>query len=73
MTPGGSPTQPIPIVSAAVVEVRAARQTCPQCDASYRIRDHRAPAPGIRAVDVVCQQCGVKRTLWFRLTDAAPN
>lgn len=73
MTSGGSPSHPIPVISAAVVEVRASRQTCPQCDAGYRIHDHRAPSAGIRAVDVGCQLCGVKRTLWFRLTELAPN
>jgi predicted Zn finger-like uncharacterized protein len=73
MTRGGSPGHPIPVVSASVVEVRAAMQTCPQCDASYRLHDHRAPASGLRAVDVTCRQCGVGRTLWFRLTESAPN
>jgi len=73
LTQGGSPRQPIPVVSAAVVEVRAAKQTCPQCEAGYRLHEHRAPAPGIRAVDVSCRQCGVARTLWFRLSDSAPN
>jgi hypothetical protein len=73
MTQGGSPRRPIPVVAASVVEVRAAMQTCPQCEAAYRLHDHRAPAPSIRAVDVSCRQCGVSRTLWFRLTDSAPN
>jgi predicted Zn finger-like uncharacterized protein len=47
--------------------------TCPQCKASYRMDDHRAPASGLRAVDVTCRQCGVARTLWFRLIESAPN
>jgi len=70
---GGSPRNPIPVASASVVEVRAAALACPQCEASYRIQDHRAPSPGIRAVDVQCRQCGVWRTIWFRLLEAAPN
>ena len=73
MTAGGSSSHPIPVISAAVVEVRAANQSCPQCEATYRIHEHRAPEPGIRAVDVSCRQCGVSRTLWFRLTENAPN
>ena len=73
MTTGGSPSRPIAVASAAVVEVRAAKQRCPQCEADYRIHDHRAPEPGIRAVDVSCRQCGVARTLWFRLNEHAPN
>ena len=73
MTVGGSPSRPIPVVSAAVVEARATNQSCPQCDAAYRIHEHRAAAPGFRAVDVSCRRCGVARTLWFRLTELGPN
>jgi predicted Zn finger-like uncharacterized protein len=70
---GGSPRNPIPVVSASVVEVRVAALTCPQCEAGYRMHDHRAPAAALRAVDVRCQLCGVSRTLWFRLVESAPN
>ena len=69
----GSSTRPIPVDSAAVVEIRAGSLGCPQCEGSYRVHDHRAPASGIRAVEVRCRQCGVSRTLWFRLVDSAPN
>jgi hypothetical protein len=70
---GGSPARPIPVAAASVVEVRAGALGCPQCEGSYRVHDHRAPAAGIRAVEVCCRQCGVARTLWFRLVDGAPN
>ncbi len=70
---GGSPQNPIPVAAASVVEVRASAMACPQCAASYRVDDHRAPAAGLRAVDVTCRQCGVARTLWFRLIEFAPN
>jgi len=70
---GGSQARPIPVASASVVEVRAGALGCPQCEGSYRVHDHRAPASGIRAVEVRCRQCGVARTLWFRLVDGAPN
>ena len=70
---GGSARNPIPVVSASVVEVRVSALTCPQCEAAYRMHDHRAPAAGLRAVDVRCQLCGVARTLWFRLVESAPN
>ncbi len=69
----GSAQSPIPVASASVVDVRASAMTCPQCEASYRVDDHRAPASGLRAVDVRCRQCGVARTLWFRLIEFAPN
>jgi predicted Zn finger-like uncharacterized protein len=70
---GGSNDRPIEVVSASVVEVRARALVCPQCAATYRVHDHRAPASGLRAVDVTCSQCGTARTLWFRLVSAEPN
>jgi hypothetical protein len=70
---GGSEERPIPVASAAVVEVRIRHLGCPQCDGEYRIKEHRAPASGIRSVDVTCQLCGVSRTLWFRLISAEAN
>jgi hypothetical protein len=70
---GGSEGHPIAVASAAVVEVRVRALTCPQCDGTYRIREHRAPASGLRAVDVTCRLCGTPRTLWFRLGSDEPN
>ena len=70
---GGSEDRPIPVASAAVVEVRVRHLGCPQCEGEYRIKEHRAPASGIRSVDVTCQICGVSRTLWFRLISAEAN
>jgi predicted Zn finger-like uncharacterized protein len=73
LSEGGSPARPLVVASASVVEVRAAALSCPQCRGSYRVHDHRAPAGGIRAVEVTCRQCGVARTLWFRIVDTGPN
>lgn len=73
LSTGGSPQHPITVPSASVVEVRARALPCPQCGASYHLRDHRAPAAGLRAVDVRCQQCSVGRTLWFRLVEDELN
>jgi len=56
-----------------VVEVRVRHLTCPQCDGEYRILEHRAPASGLRSVDVTCQICGVPRTLWFRIISTDAN
>jgi len=70
---GGSEDRPIHVTSAAVVEVRVRHLGCPQCDGEYRIKEHRAPASGIRSVDVTCQICGVSRTLWFRLISVEAN
>jgi hypothetical protein len=73
LSAGGSPEHPIELTSAAVVEIRAAAMSCPQCDGAYRVREHRAPSSGLRAVDVSCRLCGTPRTLWFRLTSDEPN
>jgi hypothetical protein len=73
LSAGGSPEHPIELTSAAVVEIRASAMTCPQCDGAYRVRDHRAPSSGLRAVDVSCRLCGTPRTLWFRLGSTEPN
>lgn len=70
---GGSEQRPIHVTSASVVEVRIRHLSCPQCEGEYRIREHRAPASGVRCVDVTCVQCGVARTLWFRIVSDDPN
>ena len=73
LSPGGSPDRAIPVVSAAVIEVRAGAMACPHCTGSYRILEHSRPVPGARRVDVVCRRCSTPRTLWFRIVDRAPN
>jgi hypothetical protein len=73
LSPGGSEQRPIHVTSAAVVEVRIRHLSCPQCDGEYRIIEHRAPASGLRSVDVTCQICGVSRTLWFRIGSVDAN
>ena len=60
---GGSEDRPIHVTSAAVVEVRVRHLSCPQCDGEYKVKEHRAPASGLRSVEVTCQMCGVTRTL----------
>jgi predicted Zn finger-like uncharacterized protein len=73
LTQGGAKTHPIAVDSAAVIENRARALPCPQCEGEYRIVDHRSEGPGLRAVDVRCQQCGVARTLWFRIVVTEPS
>ena len=70
---GGSEERPIHVTSAAVVEVRVGRLSCPQCGGEYRVKEHRSPSSGIRSVDVTCQVCGVSRTLWFRIGSDEAN
>ncbi len=73
LVPGGSRERPIEVASASVVEVRIGSLACPQCAGEYRVAEHRSAGGGLRDVDVVCRQCGVPRTLWFRLVSVEPN
>ncbi len=73
MSPGGSAERPLTVPSAAVVEIRACAKPCAQCEGVYRVLEHRAAGAGLRCVDVQCQRCRVKRTLWFRITSDEPN
>lgn len=73
LSPGGSRERPIEVTSAAVIEVRVGAMPCAQCDGPYRIREHAAPAAGLRRVDVTCRTCGAPRALWFRIVEDQPN
>jgi len=72
LQPGGSPQRAIRVVSAAVIEPRAAKTPCPHCGGFYRIDEHTA-VRGLRRADVTCRHCSVPRTLWFRIVDPHPN
>jgi hypothetical protein len=73
LTPGGSPSRPIGVTSAAVIEPRAATIPCPRCGGFYRIHEHTRPVAGLRQVDVVCRHCSTPRTLWFRIVTREPS
>lgn len=73
LSPGGSEARPIEVTSASVVEVRAHATPCVQCGGEYKVREHTSARSGLRRVEVTCQQCGTRRTLWFRLTSDDPN
>jgi hypothetical protein len=71
---GGASDHPIEVSSAAVIEGRVVdSMPCPQCGGEFRVLEHRSEGPGLRAVDVACRQCGVQRTLWFRIVVDEPN
>ena len=73
LAPGGSAANPIHVLTTAVIEIRAGATPCPQCKGELRIKSHEAPQPGLRRVDVKCQQCGVPRSLWYRLAPDESN
>ena len=70
---GGSAERPIQVDSSAVIEIRVRSFACPLCEGRYRVDDHVAPSSGRREVIVTCQQCGIRRSLWFRLVTDEPN
>ncbi len=73
LSPGGARERPIVVTSSAVIEPRVEGMPCAQCGGQYRVREHEAPASGLRRVEVTCRQCSAPRTLWFRLAPDDPN
>ncbi len=71
--PGGSADNPVEVPAASVIELRARSTPCPQCGGNFQIAAHRAPALGLRSLEVICQMCGAKRDLWFRIVATGPN
>jgi hypothetical protein len=70
---GGSPSRPIRVASASVIDGRAAAGPCPLCGGEYRVLEHTRPVPSLRRVDVACRQCSTERTLWFTIVPHDPN
>ena len=73
---GGSPSRPIEVSSAAVIEPRATVIPCPLCRGYYRIHEHTRTSysgTGLRQVDVVCRHCSTPRSLWFRIVTHEPS
>lgn len=73
LSPGGAREHPIEVTSSAVIEVRVEGMPCAQCGGQYRVREHAAPSPGLRQLDVICRQCSAPRVLWFRIVPDDPN
>jgi hypothetical protein len=70
---GGARERPIEAESAAVIEPRVRAMPCPQCEGAFRIHDHASEGGGVRRIEVTCQQCTVRRSLWFRIVEPEPN
>jgi hypothetical protein len=70
---GGSPSRPIRVASASVIESRAKAMPCPHCGGEYRILEHIRPVPELRQVDVACRHCSTPRTLWFAISPYEAN
>jgi hypothetical protein len=73
---GGAAERPLPVASAAVVEIHAESVPCPRCGAKHEVIEHVAvTVAGIRLREarLRCRQCGTSRSLWFRINDVGPN
>jgi hypothetical protein len=73
---GGAPERPFEVPSSSVIPVRARAQRCPLCDGELRLDEERAErvaGRALRACDMTCVLCGVKRTLWFEITTTLPS
>ena len=74
--PGGSPSRPLELASASLVELRARSTPCPICDAEVRVVDHTAETVDktpLRLAHTLCPSCGHERILYFKLTSPLPN
>lgn len=66
LEPGGSPSRPREVPSAAVIEVQALALACPRCGGTFKLDEHRAEQ-GLRVVRLICQRCGAPRNTYFRV------
>jgi hypothetical protein len=72
LEPGGSLEHPIEIVSPAQVEVMALARPCPLCGGSLRLEEHAAVTVGgarRRVARMACALCGIRRAIYFSLTE----
>jgi hypothetical protein len=71
--PGGLPSHPIEVTSAAAVEPRAESEACRICGGRLHTEAHEAVHAGmtsLRCVRLRCGGCGGDSQLFFRLRDA---
>jgi hypothetical protein len=76
LQPGGGPERPIDLASASQVETHAQSTRCPLCEGALRVEEHAAvtiATARLRLVRVICQSCGSRRDIYFRLGGALPS
>ncbi len=72
--PGGTPASAVVVVSSAQIEPHVSRYTCLACDSTMDIAQHRATTEdglAVRALDLVCRECGGPRTAYYRIEKAS--
>ena len=83
LEPGGAPDRPIEVTSASIIEPHASSMPCAACGAQgLRVEEHVAvtlggegsePERRLRVVHVVCQRCGTRREVFFRIGTVLPS
>jgi hypothetical protein len=76
LEPGGAAERPLPIRSAAVVEVLAQSVSCPLCSGRHEVVEHVAVTIAgrrLREARLRCRQCGSRRSLWFGIDEPRLN
>lgn len=71
--PGGAPSHPLVVASAAVIEGQARSTPCPQCGGELDLRRHDAASGDERVVHLVCRLCHTPRALHFRIEAPRAN
>jgi len=72
--PGGSPTHPIEVASAAVIEPRASSLPCPRCGGPAHVDEHAVETQAeqrLRVTRMRCGTCGHRRPLYFLVRSSA--
>lgn len=80
---GGSAARPIEVTSASIIEPHASSMPCAACGAhGLRVDEHVAitmdgegsePARRLRVARVICQRCGTRREVFFRIGTVLPS
>jgi len=75
LEPGGAPERPIEVASASIIEPQASSMACAACGAQgLRVEEHAADLPRrLRVVHVMCQRCGTRREVFFRIGTVLPS
>lgn len=74
LEPGGSPSRPLEVSSASVVESRAVDLGCLHCEGRPRVGAQDALKVDervLRRVHLACPRCGSERQVWVRIVGRA--
>lgn len=76
LSQGGTPSLPIEVSTASLVEPRASSMPCPRCGGTLRVDEHTAETFGgalLRVARMRCATCGAQRRVYFRVIAALPS